>query len=57
MRNRVRKSEFIGFRANEAERKSIDSLVRLTGSNRSEVLRRLIPDLTGAKRRKGACDR
>jgi len=46
-----KKKEFIGFRATKAEKQSIDSLVRLTGTNRSTVLRRLVPDLSPRKER------
>lgn len=46
MTKRKRKDKLIAFRVNEDEAKSVDILAKLTGTNRSVILRRLVPDLT-----------
>ena len=43
------KDQTIIFRATGPAVKSLDKLAKVIGSNRSEVLRRLIPDLTSHK--------
>jgi len=48
-RKRLTKEAWIGFRATKAEERSIDILAELTGTNRSAVIRRLLPDLSDAK--------
>ena len=45
------KDQTIIFRASGPAVKSLDSLAKLIGANRSEALRRLIPDLTTRKER------
>jgi len=44
-RKRLTKETLIGFRVTKAEARSIDILAELTGTNRSVVLRRFVPDL------------
>ncbi|MBL7186287.1 MAG: ribbon-helix-helix protein, CopG family [Phycisphaerae bacterium] len=41
--------ETVIFRAPRSAVKSLDRMAQMIGSNRSEVLRRLIPDLTPRK--------
>jgi len=43
------KEETVIFRASKSAVKSLDKLAKLIGANRSEALRRLIPDLTTKK--------
>ncbi len=49
-RKRLTKEAWIGFRATKDEERSIDLLAKLTNTNRSVVLRRLVPDLSNAKK-------
>ena len=48
-KNNERKDQTIIFRVSGVAVKSLDKLAKLIGSNRSEALRRLIPDLTKKK--------
>ena len=43
------KEQTVIFRASKSAVKSLDKLAKLIGANRSEALRRLIPDLTTKK--------
>ena len=56
MKNKRRetKEQIVIFRAPRSVVKSIDRLAKLIGGNRSEALRRLIPDLSSTK---GAANR
>lgn len=45
------KDETVIFRAPRSAVTSLDKLAKLVGGNRSEALRRLIPDLTTKKER------
>ena len=47
---RQRKDKLIGFRATGSEVHSLDVLAELVGTSRSDVIRRFLPDLTGAKK-------
>ncbi len=49
--SKAKKTETAVFRLPKTAIKSVDKLAKLVGSNRSEALRRLIPDLS--RRKKG----
>jgi hypothetical protein len=47
------KSKYVPIRFSPALLNSVDKLVWITGTNRSDVIRRLIPDLSQGKEIKG----
>jgi hypothetical protein len=51
------KSETLIFRAPKIIADSVDAVAKMLGTNRSEALRRLIPDLSKPAEQKGTYDR
>jgi metal-responsive CopG/Arc/MetJ family transcriptional regulator len=47
------KSKYVPIRFSPDLLNSVDRLVEVTGTNRSDVIRRLIPDLSRAGQRRG----
>lgn len=54
MKERSQTDEVIIFRAPKTKAKSVDKLAKLMGVNRSEAMRRLIPNLSRASSKEGA---